>query len=281
MGLEYAICGVDGSQIYPDRHHGMSYALINVGGALFDYKTESSVEFFSLPEFVEISAETNDSDINQLRGERELGFGIEMGERAQRPLMLLDGSLLWFHLAASEEQRAAYISRLCSFFELFYEKRILYAGYVSLPRSRELLQIVRAAGDGTDHFLYATDIDLIADWLPEHHRTTLFLSRSSASALYVSQIRPAFCYLNIGDEIGRVELPWWIASDQQLFDRVIMLIADQINKGRGYPICLTHAHEQAVVSEPDRRFCLSLLHELQRDASSGSQKRVSKRNKVV
>ena len=42
--IDYAVCGIDGSQIYPDRHEGFSEYLINVGTAHFIYNLDSHAE---------------------------------------------------------------------------------------------------------------------------------------------------------------------------------------------------------------------------------------------
>ena len=44
-----------------------------------------------------------------------------------------------------------------------------------------------------------------------------------------------------------------------LFDRLCAIAFDQSVKGRGYPVCLAEAHEQAVVKGGDREFFYHLL----------------------
>ena len=63
-----------------------------------------------------------------------------------------------------------------------------------------------------------------------------------------------FFYINTGEEIGRVELPSWTAKDKKTLDLVHSVILDQCKRGRGYPISLMEAHEQAVISGADRRY---------------------------
>ena len=58
----------------------------------------------------------------------------------------------------------------------------------------------------------------------------------------------------MGYEIARVEIPAWIARDDAKVDKVARMILDQSIKGRGYPVAIAEAHEQAVVKGPDRDF---------------------------
>ena len=66
----------------------------------------------------------------------------------------------------------------------------------------------------------------------------------------------------MGNEIGRVEIPAWVAWDEQLVDVVAQTMIDQCIKGHGYPVVLAEAHEQAVVKGPDRDFFYHLLHKI-------------------
>jgi NurA-like 5'-3' nuclease len=71
-----------------------------------------------------------------------------------------------------------------------------------------------------------------------------------------------FFYLRVGNEIARVEIPQWVATDSQLCDRVHALIYDQAMRGQGYPIALARAHEQAVVKASDRRVFLDMVAQM-------------------
>ena len=59
-----------------------------------------------------------------------------------------------------------------------------------------------------------------------------------------------------------MEIPAWIARDQELLDRISRLLLDQAHKGNGYPVVLAEAHEQAVVKGPDRDFFYHLIQKL-------------------
>jgi hypothetical protein len=61
-----------------------------------------------------------------------------------------------------------------------------------------------------------------------------------------------FFYVHVGDEVGRVEIPRYVAEDEDLLSLVHGTIVDQAVKGRGYPVSLAEAHERAVVRGTER-----------------------------
>lgn len=71
-----------------------------------------------------------------------------------------------------------------------------------------------------------------------------------------------FFYVNVGSEIGRVEMPSWVSDDRSSLDLVHSLIVDQCERGRGYPVTLMEAHEQAVVGVADRRNFVQLVEQV-------------------
>ncbi|PKB82582.1 MAG: nuclease, partial [SAR202 cluster bacterium Io17-Chloro-G9] len=89
-----------------------------------------------------------------------------------------------------------------------------------------------------------------------------------------------FYYLNVGQEIARVEVPQWVALDEGLLTLGHTLILDQCQRGQGYPVAISEAHEQAVVDGRDRQLFKDLLAqtlESQGLSSYTSEKERSKR----
>ena len=50
----------------------------------------------------------------------------------------------------------------------------------------------------------------------------------------------------------RSETPQWVAMDENLLNLTHALVLDQCRRGQGYPVALSEAHEQAVVTAADR-----------------------------
>lgn len=207
--------------------------------------------------------------INCKRLELELQFGFEKTYSLQNlELVLFDGSLIFWHLDQKEQiTKDTFLPRYLALLYQFAQAKQCMASYISLPKSKELVNILRLAACNFEvsQFDYVKDLDHIVDaqvvgfFLQPSERTTVFQNNARISQLYPDQVRPHFFYLHTGDEIGRVEIPAWIAHDEHLVTVIAQIILDQCIKGRGYPVALAEAHEQAVVKGPDRDFFYHLL----------------------
>ena len=62
-----------------------------------------------------------------------------------------------------------------------------------------------------------------------------------------------FFYLHSGEEIARIEVPLWVAENNDLLSLTHTLVLDQCHRGVGYPVAVSEAHEQAIVTGPDRQ----------------------------
>lgn len=295
----YQVIAIDGSQIYPDRHQGSSCYLINIGGIYVRYYHDPSVQFDAKPYVYSGRTEDELADnpmdvVNAKRQELELQTGFEwamrlFGTLQGKEVFLFDGSLIFWHLASySVTLREYYTERYLGLMYQLYQKGILHGGYISLPKSKELVNLIRVE---LCHFVIEgcvdyKEVDHIVDTTVAHfflkpgQRTTLFKSNAVICKSYPDVLVPHFCYLHVGTEIVRIEVPAWIAADQEKMDTVARIMYDQASKGDGYPVVLAEAHEQAVVKGPDREMFYQILHKLAIDRKKQqyiSQKSVKKR----
>ena len=93
-----------------------------------------------------------------------------------------------------------------------------------------------------------------------------------------------FFYLRSGEEIARIEVPQWVAENDNLLGLAHSLVLDQCQRGDGYPVALSEAHEQAVVTGADRENFWELVESSlmeQHLPSPGSAKSFSKRTRWV
>ena len=276
----YHIASVDGSQIYPDRHMGVSCYLVNTGTVVFHYDGRpDAVNFSSVPLIFtgledDLALELSTELVNgkrqdlELRGGVEIAFGLQKKLAHSSFLLLFDGSLIFWHLEAKDMlYKELFFSRYIASLMALFSKRILTASYISKPKSRELINIIRAyrcnfdesnekAGLGPIRF---SDASIVRTFLQEGQRTIVCKNHTKISSEYPDAVHPHFFYLHVGAEVGRVEIPGWIAQDEQLVDQVAAIILDQSQKGYGYPVALAEAHEQAVVKGADRTFFYDLL----------------------
>lgn len=146
------------------------------------------------------------------------------------------------------------------------------ASYISLPNSAEVVNLLRLAlcdldpvghcqvhcralapgGRRCDAAHDVTDRELFARTLAPGERSAVFASRSPVARDAYGPHRVHFFYVNVGEEIGRVELPAWVADDPALLSLAHALVVDNARRGAGYPVALQEAHEQAVVTGADR-----------------------------
>ena len=306
----YTVVAVDGSQIYPDRHMaGAQCFLVNRGGVVLRYAQRSSMETFTepevfLPDDVAVYKLSDSQElVDLMREESELACAVDVSMRVQAsdgdaPMCLIDGNIIFWHLEGKEpDVKNAFLTAYLQHLSALAEARIPTAGYVSLTKSRELANLIRfylcpKMQEGKERCLCregecpSAAIDKLIDghvvgfYVPEGHRTGLFQSRSKIVDSYPPHLKPWFFYLNVGKEIARIEVPAWIAGDVGMVDRVAGVAFDQSEKGRGYPVALAEAHEQAVVKGPDREFFYHLIRKVGLEQSKqllASQKSMKKR----
>lgn len=283
LTTDYTVGSIDGSQIYPDRHQGTSCYLINIGEVLFTYgAASSSVQYRSDPYI--FSADDGDELINGsldivncLRQEYEFHHGVAQALSYQQSggnqpyLLLFDGSLIFWHLESKDiVLKERFLPPYLQALHTLYQNRMPIAGYISLPKSKELVNLIRIAlcdfkveecqaYKGVDHIVDAT---VASFFLTPSTRSIVFKNHSPITKQYHDVVHPHFFYINVGAEIGRVEIPAWIAHDDATVSLVASLILDQAHKGRGYPIAIAEAHEQAVVKGPDRDFFYQMIVKL-------------------
>ena len=226
-------------------------------------------------------------------------------------IALIDGSLILWGLAGQAHPDFVRDALLVDLFlpameelrELSRTRPLALASYISLPRSTDVVNALRldsslchyeAANcdmhcralrpgqrpcDGVSGLL---DRDLFGKLLEENERSDLFASTSSIVERYYDDHSVQFYYLNAGSELARVEVPRWVAEQESLVDLTHAQLVDQCRKGHGYPVSISEAHEQAVVTVGDREeFRIIVEDALQRQRLPvyTSEKNRSKRTK--
>jgi len=282
----HRIFSVDGSQVYPDRHQGTGCFLINVGEVTLRYGTDDAVPviFSSTPYLFTGDAQTIDGIepspdlVNALRQQYELDGGYELAKANHRngidQLLLFDGSLVFWNLESKDKRfRDVFLPRYVATLDKLRTEQIATASYISLPKSKELVNLVRlqlCSFDTSREELYAAadyvvDATIARSFLQPHERSIVFQNNANISSHYPPNLKPCFFYLHTGDEVGRVELPAWLAQEDMMVDTIAHLVLDQCTKGKGYPVALAEAHEQAVIKGPDREFFYLLLQKIGSD----------------
>ncbi len=291
LPASFTVLATDGSQIEVDRHRYPHCYVVNIGSVRLHYGDVPGAALENRPElcFADADRAITSPDGRQERAVEGQLLGLKRGlaewggllslARELPPgsdaLAMVDGSLVLWGLEAFPDFVSdallgpGYLKYLDEIRELNTERRLAMVSYISLPRSPEVVNALRLAicpfpqpdcdrdcptGDSRQCQGVAglTDREVFERLLPENARSALFASRSKVVRKYYGEHRIYFYYVSVGDEIGRVELPEWVALDPKLLDLSHALVIDQCRRGHGYPVALAEAHEQAVVTGADR-----------------------------
>ncbi|MCY3637679.1 MAG: DNA double-strand break repair nuclease NurA [Chloroflexi bacterium] len=200
---------------------------------------------------------------------------------------LIDGSLILFGMhrhppfVVRNLVEEGYVVLLDELRQLSLERPLAIASYISLPRSMEVVNALRLAvcpypvadcdrecgvkrigerpcdlevGDVLDRLLFD-------DLLGLGERTAAFGSNAAIVRDRYGGHGVSFFYVKTEEEIGRVEVPDWVAEDEALLGVVHSLVVEQCRLGPGYPVALKEAHEQAVVTGADRQYFVALIED--------------------
>jgi hypothetical protein len=203
-------------------------------------------------------------------------------------LALVDGSLIyWFLEALPAEARDRILPPILDAWERLRRQNIPLVGYLSASRSGEAMNFLRFAAcpflqpdcqthcgnsGGSDdrgqadrapcgRFLPLRDATFWATELEPGQRSPFWRSTASILELYAAEHRVYFCYLNVGPEVARVEVPQWVMANEALCEMALSMVLTQVQKGYGYPVALAEAHNQAVVRGGDRTRFFALLEQ--------------------
>ena len=300
---DYSVVAVDGSQIELDPHAPVYCFLLNYGVAILRYQTDfqgdsaawlfSRTDLLYRPEdlVLEVAGRPIALDGQLLGIRRQLGemkllarLAADDDRLAAPKLALQDGAMRLSVLdgaGVNQSLRDEFTHQHLQALDQLRESEVPVASYVSRPRSddvvRALLLWFRKFGPiaadqksielADEDFEGTYDKDVFKEVLTdEGDRSAVFCSSWRTSRDQYREHRVHFVYLNTGDEIARVDLPEWVADDGAALDLVHGAIVDQIEKGLGYPVSLTEAHEQAVVRSADRRLFWEVVERTAREA---------------
>ena len=267
------VVATDGSQVFPDRHVEPACYLLNVGRVAIHYGTldppliraEPSLRYRQqdLAELADDDAQASPLDltaevVSALRDELELRWLFETAaaeRRSGRPVLAIaDGTLIRWMLRGMKNRRleTELLARYVAELDRFRDAGIPVCSYVSRPANAEvvnLLRLHRGEDDWStepDSLRGLHDRHLFEHRLERGQRSAVFLSRSEVLSQYGPHRIVAF-YVHGCAEVGRVEMPEWVAASPEFLDLVHAVVLDQCDKGRGYPVILQEAHQRAVV----------------------------------
>ncbi len=194
-------------------------------------------------------------------------------------IAMMDGSLVLWDL--EKQKHPPYVAEtlitngmlryLDDIREVSLRSQVALCSYISAPGSSDVVNLLRVAlcpHDSPDcrrlcegrpkaekeceAVADLRDGAVFAELLRPGERSAVFESHSRVVDNHYGVHRVRFFYLNVCDEIARIEIPKWVADRPELVELAQSLVFDQCALGDGYPVALAEAHEKAVVTTGDR-----------------------------
>jgi hypothetical protein len=288
---DFTVLAADGSHIDVDRHQSTRCYLINIGSVVIRYGSRPDASLASSPRLysddkdlaitptgggreqpVEGNILAAKRSVEECHCLADLAANLPAGSTA---LALLDGTLILWGLEAYPDfvtdalLHGGLLKCLDAMKKLNKDHRLALASYISFPRSTDVVNVLRVAvcpndipdcdkqcppgkERDCDALAGVRDRDLFLSVLDRGERSALFISPSKIVKEHYGLHRVYFFYLRVDNEIARIEVPQWVAENKDLLEMTHGLVFDQCRRGHGYPVALSEAHEQAVVTGADR-----------------------------
>ncbi|MGE5072808.1 MAG: DNA double-strand break repair nuclease NurA [Anaerolineae bacterium] len=274
------LIAVDGSQVNPDRHAAVQFAIVNAGAVVMKLRSGEVTELCTNTEL--LYGEDLETESGMM-SERLVALRRDIKEREMfddlsKPytgdiVTFTDGPLELWSTEAGEEARefALFLQRYKGVLSRLQERGVATAGYVDKPganlvirmlefaemtdeqlRDRRTIRTVHPFRGVDDRLLFSGSKDVQPLILPGY-RSAVFRLQSSSQDIYTGDLALHFFYLNVGDMghpwLVRVEIPHWVAADQARLDLLHAVLVEQcgIMGNKPYPYLLHRAHETAVV----------------------------------
>ncbi|MCL4262539.1 MAG: DNA double-strand break repair nuclease NurA [Anaerolineae bacterium] len=287
------IIAADGSQIRPDRHAAYLYYLINIGGVVYHHGSGQAPDQFSIPTLHYPQADGREDKFDDTGGtvsiERDLA---EIGMLAQKAeeyqtavspiLAILDQRLLYWPIGPAGVAENAAVTEWGESMSQIHRAGALLAGYIDRPATGYVTTLLRSlqALDEPDFDWKSlgrrevswglTDVHLFSQLLGPGQRSKVFVTVSEPNHKFAAQDQAnevCFFYLNPGThgrQIARVDIPLWVAQEEEMVTAVHALVVDQCQILGDYPYVLARADETAVVTYRDQEqlnFMIDLIME--------------------
>ncbi len=248
------VLAADGSQIEPDPHAALYYALVNVGLVMMTVdltpRTHIISELYTPADLMTHRPQVNlTRDLNERAALAEVAEVLLQNQTtpagweefyanlppAQILLGLTDGPLeLW---GAKDDREGTFQEALQTYLHHLHtlaRLKVISAGYVDNPHANLVVNTLALAAQGTpvtrqsvlnvvhgEHpFRGVNDTALFAHLLKPGQRSAVFSLASQSRAQYTGDLALHFFYLNTATDeaapnIARVEIPAWVANDAE------------------------------------------------------------------
>ena len=272
-----SVFSTDGSTLEADRDLPIEFAAINVGYVNINYgddpkaEFDSALSFYKDPKIQEIDSRVL-SDVNSMSALRHvmemeyLADKMEAFKADTIKLGFIDGNF-YPNFALSHINNNTLKQFLIKRLKVVAEKVISLAknkayiiSYNSSPKSVHITSKMdsKISSDFRDS-------EIFTELLEDNQRSAVF-NEISKDTDEKSLTPVSFIYLNNSYEIAKIE---FIKDtiDKDAMGKIHTLVQSQVQKGNGYPKILIESHEQAVISQSDRK-SISILTERELNANN-------------
>jgi hypothetical protein len=275
---EITVLAADGSQITPDRHAEVNFAVVNVGaiqmrrGSSEPPTTSITSQLLYDEQLYSTTGTISEANLALKRDLNERMILGRLAEEAPPPVVAFtDGPMeLWGGKSGDSEERADYQESLKSYLEALTrldDLSVITGGYVDKPAANLVVRTLEVAMTPQVELPQIknlrplrgiTDISVFREILAAGERSSVFAIQSQSAKKYKGGLKLHFFYLNVGHPgrpyVARVEIPAWVAEDQGNLDILHAVLIDQcrVMGVRPYPYLLHRAHETAVVKIPEK-----------------------------
>ena len=272
---EYIIAA-DGSQIYPDRHSALAYAMINIAAINIQPSLPNAPEksihtsLYNM-DFLQENPLSRES-VNLQRDLQERQILAEMAAGLQgTTVTLTDGLLELWHSPGEDQGGSSEYSRVLEKYlaslSLLRDSGAVTGGYVDKPMANyvtRLLEIGISKQEDIPNLRRkpplggVSDRTLFSKRVKPKHRSAVFGIHSQTGRDYTGDFGLHFFYINVGSEkfpwICRVDIPKWVADDAAKLSLLHNALVEQTQmfKGVPFPYCLQRAHEEALIRRTDQ-----------------------------
>jgi hypothetical protein len=264
------LLAADGSQINPNPHDPVEFAVINVGvfrfcpgcGAAPQEFVQSRLLYHDM--LYSSHGLITEEIVALLRdlSERRTLADLAKAETAA-VITLTDGPLELFRDPRDEPEYERRFNEYLDVLDNLARLGVTTAGYVDKPQSDLVVRLLElmelpegqlADAGKVRPFLYVRDIDLFRNRLHPGERTAVYGIQSQSARRFKDHKALRFFYLNVGradhEWLVRVEIPEWVAAHSEQVDALQAVLIAQCRQmgSKPYPYSLHRAHEVAVVS---------------------------------
>jgi hypothetical protein len=282
---EITVIAADGSQISPDRHAEVNFALVNVGAIQLRRGSPEPPETSITSQLIydeQLYSSTGTISDASLALKRDLNERLILGQLAagaQPPVAAItDGPMeLWGGQSGDSAARTDFEESLRRYLEALtrlYEVEAITAGYVDKPAANLVVRTLEVAMTPEAELANikdmhplrgVSDIALFRERLKAGERSAVMAIQSQSAKKYAGPLQLFFFYLNAGTPgrpyLARVEIPGWVAGNPDRLDILQAVLIEQcrVMGARPYPYLLHRAHETAVVKMQDKEQVSSMI----------------------